>query len=73
MPVITLGDGQGIAIKPSITYEQLRGLCFENLAAPTGVTKGTGNPPAWIEFDGSVTETGTKLSIKQSNIVTVQP
>jgi len=73
MPVLTLGDGQGVAIKPSITYEQLRALCFENGQAPVGVTKGSGNPPAWIEFDESVTENGTKLSIKQSNIVTVQP
>lgn len=71
--MIFMADGQGVAIKESISYIELRGLCFENTAAPAGITKAPGNPPAWIEFSEAVTVNGVRLSIKQANIVSVMP
>lgn len=75
--IISMTDGQAYEIvHPNLSYVQLRGIVFENLAVPAGVpiTKATGNPPAWIEFDGSLMPSNpTTRCCKQANIVAIQP
>jgi hypothetical protein len=76
MSTISMADGQAIEVKhASLTYAQLRGIVFENTAVPQGVpiSKATGNPPAWIEFDASITSNAQTVSIKQANIVAISP
>lgn len=70
MATISLADGQAIAI-PSISFVDMSGLVFENAVKTfPGVTKGTGNPPAWIEFDASISPNGG-VRVKQANVVAV--
>jgi hypothetical protein len=76
MPVLSTSDGQAFSVS-GLTYQELRDLVFTNAGVPAGVagqiTKGTGNPPAWIEFDGRLLSTAKTVSVKQANVVQVTP
>ena len=79
MPIVSLTDGQSYDIRhPNLTYVLMRGIIFENTAIPgnlsTLITKAPGNPPPWIEFDGSlIPDSPQTRSFKQSNIVSITP
>lgn len=82
---MSTADGQNYSVM-GITYAQLRALVFENGAIPAGlpagasITKGIGNPPAWIEFRGNALIVApadangvSGICVRQSQIVAVTP
>lgn len=79
MPALSMSDGQVVTFTPGtgaeqITYAELRGLMFENAGIPTRlqalITKGPGNPPSWVEFDGRLAPSWgrAKIAVKQSTV-----
>lgn len=70
---------------PGLDYVAVRTLVLEKVinGLPEGVTKGPGNPPAWIQFAPPATDwaldqgggpgTGNTFSIRPDGVEAVQP
>lgn len=84
---MSMADGQNyLILRSAISYTDLRAIVFQNgnipaLPAGTSITKGVGNPPAWIEFRGNALipsapedDNGVAgICVRQSQIVAITP
>lgn len=72
MSYISLNDGSGHTC--TVPYATLRSLLFEkSTAAVPGVTRGPGNPAAWLEFAPEVMQSGVLLCISPSGVSFLTP
>lgn len=85
MPANVIGASGTPYAVPGLSYATVRTILLEKITTslPTGVTKGAGNPPAWIEFATPATDfssqqggspgSGATWSINPANVEAVQP
>lgn len=73
MTYISMNDGSGHEC--SIAYATLRSVFFEKSSATAaGLTRGPGNPPAWIELDASVMpHSGRTICITPNGVSALSP
>lgn len=85
MPATIIGASGTPYAVPNLAYDVVRTILLEKVTTglPAGVTRASGNPPAWIEFatpatdysaqQGGVPGGGAKFSINPNNVESVQP